>query len=529
MPTAELLTIEDTAQPAERHRVLGGAVFNAIGWIVPVALALAATPYIVHELGVTAYGTFTLFALVAGSMGPLSVPLGQATIKYVAEARARGDNRLLERTLATSLSSQALIGLVAGAALFQAAPWLAGRAFNVPAEMVGAATFMFRVAGVNLFLQTLLGVVAGVPQALQRYDIYMLITAGTSLATTGGIVAVLWNGGGLTRAVIVQPIVTGTVLLACWAVDRRLLPGIRWMAKVDVGRLFEMLRFGGWVFVNQLVSLLTFQVGRAVVGIALDVQQLAYFSIANSLALYLQAFGAQVAAGFMPVTASILGRDALPDLQQLYLRAMRLFTFVIGGLAVGLVALGPILLRRWMGAEFAAQSAPLLAVLAVWGLLHALGALPYWIANGSGQPRVTALFAFLFGGLNLLCVVSVATRGPRWIAVANLISTCIASPLFIGYVQSRILKLRNAAVVKTTALPFLLGAAATVAGSRMLQGVSGTQLPADVAVCLATAALYGACALAFGLVRWEELTQLAGRFSRMWMRRGGELAASGRS
>jgi O-antigen/teichoic acid export membrane protein len=66
-------------------------VLNVLGQVVPVAVAVAAIPYVVGGLGVSRFGVLTLAWAALGYFGVMDLGLGRAATKFIAEALGRGE------------------------------------------------------------------------------------------------------------------------------------------------------------------------------------------------------------------------------------------------------------------------------------------------------------------------------------------------------------------------------------------------------------------------------------------------------
>ena len=63
--------------------------------VLPMFVAVATTPYVIHGLGISRYGILTLSGVMLGYLSLVDFGLGRATVKYVAETLGKG---ALERT-----------------------------------------------------------------------------------------------------------------------------------------------------------------------------------------------------------------------------------------------------------------------------------------------------------------------------------------------------------------------------------------------------------------------------------------------
>lgn len=494
--------------------LLHGAFFNVLGWLWPILLYLFVTPFLVRKLGVDGYGVYSLLLLLAGYTGCISAPISQANTKYTSQFYARKDWNLIGQAISISLILQAIIGIVIGSILFVASDWIATDLFNVPPELFEEAKLVFRIGGVIVALTTMLGVFSGIIQGLQRFDIYNIVNMIAVTFNTLLIMGFLIAAFGLREVILVQPLYILASILIFIFICIRLLPGVRWFNHFSRPLFVSMSIFAVWLFINQLVSLLTFQAGKTMVGIFLSTSQLTYFTIASSLAGLLQSFGASLATGFFPLSAQLMERDSLAHLTQLYKKATRWFVFIVGGIGVAYISAGAIILRYWIGADFEINAYPVLLWLTGWGLWHAFGAIPYSVANGTGHPRVNTFFAVIFGVTNLFAVLLVAKLGSVAIAIGSFVSVSVVAPIYIGYVHRYILRLSNLEVIREIGLPFVLTGALAAIGGRLIIGYARNWIFA-VLIMLIIGAMYFVLALIFRLVNILELQDVLGRLCRI--------------
>jgi len=466
---------------------------------------------IVRGLGVEAYGLYSILGLVVGYLGPLTSPVGDASVKFLAESYGKRDWKALGQTISASLVSQSCVGGLAGIALFVSAGWLSRVVFNISAELMPTAILMFQVGGLGFALNAVLGVVRSILVALQRFDVVNTVNIVVGTASTLLVLLLLFLGFGLREVIFLRLLTSIAGILIFVVLSVRLLPGINWFSRPDRLLLTGIFGFGFWILINQLASILTFQAGKTVIAISFNTALLAYFSIPNTLARHLHTFASRLSRAFFPVSAELLAVGELDRLQILYTRAMRLLLFLIGGMAVAFVALGPLLLRYWLGQEFELRSSSVLAWLAVWGLWASLGSIPNAVAKGSGHPEISGVAAIFFGLTNLVATVLMT----RWFglvgaAMGSALSVCLCSPIFIGYIQARILELNNWQLVRDPGVPFLIVAVLTVVLGRFLTQFVDGVLPAML-LSLVTGAVYCGLCFVFKLIDVETINS-------MWLR-----------
>src|SRR6267143_4396452 len=101
-------------------------VFKNVGsnWlvtVVTVAVTYLLTPFVLHRLGVQAYGTWALITSLTGYLGLLALGVPMASVRYLAQHVAEGDTKKTNAVIGSCLGLYLLVGvgaLLVGAGLF---------------------------------------------------------------------------------------------------------------------------------------------------------------------------------------------------------------------------------------------------------------------------------------------------------------------------------------------------------------------------------------------------------------------------
>src|SRR4051812_40537243 len=136
-----------TLPTSERVARNGALYFTSLA--LPALAAVFLVPVTVRALGPAKFGLLALAWAVAEGTGMFDFGLARTTVRFVADATVKGQDRLREIVLA-SVSSQAIMGCIAGVLVFAFAPLLAERVFKVSRELVPDATAMFRVLALHV-------------------------------------------------------------------------------------------------------------------------------------------------------------------------------------------------------------------------------------------------------------------------------------------------------------------------------------------------------------------------------------------
>jgi O-antigen/teichoic acid export membrane protein len=482
------------------RRVAGNLTLSFAAQAWSGLLLIVTTPVLVHALHEVRYGVFVTVSLVLGYLTFLDLGLTPAVVRSIARHRGQGDRAGLERSLRTALTLFLALALAGGVLLAAGAGLLAG-ALHVPAALRPEAVFVFRLAAAGYALNVGLALFAAVPLGLQRVDLFAIRSLVLSTGTAAGQIAAVLLGGGLTAVAAVTVAVSAGSLAVFVVAARRLLPGVRFRPGFDGRAARELAGFASMRFVNQASGVVVFQLDRLLVGALAGLAQLTYYSVPLSVTQKFTVIQSTMSNGFFPAAAELHGMEDRERLDRLFLSATKLSFALVLPLAALVAGFASPVLRWWIGADFAAHAAPILAVLAAAYCVATVLGVPSLVADATGHPHWTASFAAASAVVNVgLAVLLVPRLGAIGAAWALLLNGAVQGSAFVLVVLRRVLgiplsRFLGAAIVR----PLLCGAAVLAYGLLLAPRIGG---PAELLGALAGgAALYLALSVLLGV--WD--------------------------
>ena len=106
-------------------------IFSGGGAMVNPILQLVAVPILFKRLGAEDFGIWALINAVIATSGIANLGLGDAATKYVAKHRARSDLPRVISVIRSIFLLYIVLGGLAAAAVWLAAPWIASHGFKV--------------------------------------------------------------------------------------------------------------------------------------------------------------------------------------------------------------------------------------------------------------------------------------------------------------------------------------------------------------------------------------------------------------
>ncbi len=414
---------------------------NGASYFVTAAVGFFLAPFILHRLGNTGYGLWTLVLSLTGYCGLLDLGIRSSVGRFVARHVALGESDEVSRIASTAFAALATAGLLALAATAVIAARMSAL-FHAGPQYDAVAREAMVLTGLNVALALPLGVFSAVLIALERFDVLGGISILSETCRAALVVVTLRSGGGLVGLGMAGLAVSAGAYSVMFLFARRLYPTLRLrpshVNRGTAGRLFGygIYRFV-WIVANQLI----FYSDSVVIGIFLGASAVPHFAIAGTLVNYGRTVASLVSDTLCPAATRLDALGDLRNLQQLFLSGTRLMLLIALLLCIGFVFLGRQFIVLWVGGEYAG-SAVILSVLAI----AQLGAITQYASTmvlSSMARHQTLAYAALAEGLaNLvLSIVLVKRIGLIGVAWGTVVPDVITSTVIVPWYAVRVLKL----------------------------------------------------------------------------------------
>lgn len=394
--------------------------------VAQAAVALVLTPVLVHGLGKTEYGIWTLVLSLALYLELFEFGLGAATVKSVAEDEARGDRERTHRSIATSFWMLAVPGVAAlafGGAIAAAFPLV----FDIPDTSEGATRILVLLIALDLAISIPSDTFGNTLMALQRYDLInvTLIVVLFAQATAWAVVIAL--DGGLVALGIVTVVLSLAGQLSRFLIVRRLVPGISLSPRlVDRERVRPLAGLSVWYALAELSTLVIARLDVVVVGLVIGVPEAAVYAVGQKLAFLARQAIDPIVLTFFPHASELAARHEREALRSAILTGTRVSMAVAGPITITLGLLAEPALRVWVGDDFA-EGSLVVVYLAAAAAVSALTRTGFEMLQGAGIARPAALVSVFEATLNLsLSIVLGRAMGLEGVALATLIAASIA-------------------------------------------------------------------------------------------------------
>jgi O-antigen/teichoic acid export membrane protein len=386
-----------------------------------LVVLVVAMPKLVHYLGDTSFGLFSIAWVTIGYLTFLDVGVNRAATKFISEHLAEEDRESVCKILRTSIFANASMGAAGGVAIALLSPFLIHSVFKISGGLEDQARWTFYAVSLSVPVLLLQGVFRAALSSFQRFDWINVVDAlvtGTQWLAAG---ALAWKGYGVALVVFATVLARMAGTLIYGILVFRLLPDLRLFHAQNLHGLSKLLRFGSWVTVSQLVGPLLVYLDRVLIASFVSLAAVTLYTVPFEAMARLRIIPTALVGTLYPAFSERSTADHRQQLDRLYERSVRYLILLLLPGTLYLLVLGTDLFGIWMGPAFAQQTSTVVQILALGVLVNALAPVPYNLLQALGRPDLTGKFHLIeLPVYILICVLLI----PRWgIAGAALAST----------------------------------------------------------------------------------------------------------
>ena len=444
-PTSNSTAAVSNQKLAEAHRRLPVNMLVNVGWsVINLAVNFWYTPFLIAGLGVAVYGLVPLANSITSYLVLLTDGFDGAMARFIMIELNQGDDRAANRTFNTTvIGSLTIFILLIPVALIVA--WLTPHIFNIPAGHEGDASWLVLLTMIAFATTFFSGSFAISSFASHRFDLRLSVNAVRLALQIGSVVLLfsllkphLWIVGvGILGSALIA-------LLGHHHLWRRLTPQLGFNLRLfDWARMKQMLRFSGWVLVNQVGVQLFLNIDLLVANLVFGAEMAGRYGAVLIFSALLRNLVATIGSVLEPIVFAFYAQDRIAGMARFCNLAVKFLGLVIA-LPIGLICgFAKPLLTLWLGPSFAAL-APLLVVL-VSHLCINLAVVPLFpIQEATNRVRLPGILTLVMGAVNAALAVSLALWsgwGPISIPIAGAILLSAKNTLFTPLYAAKVLRM----------------------------------------------------------------------------------------
>ncbi|MCW5855102.1 MAG: oligosaccharide flippase family protein [Anaerolineales bacterium] len=416
---------------------------NVINFAVNFASGLLVAPFLIHHLGISAFGIVGVSMSVVGFMTIVSTSLNQANNRFVSMNMVSGDKQTTISVITTTF-------ILYGISILVFLPILAfisinsGRIFNISPNTVPAASFLFLLMGLGQVLIMLNAVIVSPLFAKNRLDIIQSLNI---LRNVLDIVFLFISVTYISNSLIsVGAAYLGAIVLAITAAIvyfRKFLPYYKFrFHDFNKNKARDIFKLSGWTAVSAVGMLMFLQTDVVLINIFLGAEEAGKYAVAGQWRLLLISVATILSVVTAPIILLKYSENRLNELKDFLYKAVKyqgIYTAVPTAL---LVVYADTILSLWLGNDFIELSILLRAMIFHLAFSQAIRPL-YAVGTAFNKAKLPGIATLSLGLSHVVLSIGLlkfTNFGVLGVIVSGTFFTVLLNAVFLPVYVARYLK-----------------------------------------------------------------------------------------
>lgn len=336
------------------NQLKAGALLNYALIVLNAIVGFLYTPYMLHKLGQSEYGLYSLVASVVAYLTLMDFGFGNAVVRYTAKYRAEGKHeeqyRLFGMLFILYLGISILCA-IGGLALYFSVDTFFGDTMN-PTELERAKVMML-ILTFNLVLTFVFHIFGSIITAYEDFVFQKTIGIIRLILNTLIMVFLLHLGYKAIAMVVVTTIFNLVTLLINYIYCKRKIKIKIVFGHFDKGLAKEIAVYASWIFLNTIMDRIYWSTGQFVLGAVSGTIAVSIFALAIHMENMYMSFSTAISGVFLPkVTGMVAQNKSDKEISDLFIRTGRIQYIVLAFIFSGFVVFGKSFIKLWAGEEY---------------------------------------------------------------------------------------------------------------------------------------------------------------------------------
>lgn len=374
--------------------------WNLVGQVAPLLAALVSIPLLIKGLGVDRFGILTIAWMLIGYFSLFDLGIGRALTQIISEKLATNKENEIPPLMWTGLTVMFGLGALASLIIACLSDWIVYAGLKIPANLQFEAKHSLYMLAPSIPLAIVATGLRGILEAKHEFKAVNLVRIPLGVLMFVAPVCVLPFSNSLVMVFLALLIVRLATVIAFFYLCKYSLENFTEF-KFAKRVLPELLRFGGWMTVSNIVSPIMVQMDRFFIGMMLSMAAVAYYATPYEMVTKLLVLPAAISGVCFPQFAKLIAQKNVKDAMALYWRSCKYIFLMLFPAVVLVIFFANWILHLWLGNNFSNESTQVFQILALGVLANGLAAIPFAFLQGAGRSDITAkthvyeLFAYL--------------------------------------------------------------------------------------------------------------------------------------
>lgn len=336
------------------NQIKAGAFLNYIIIGLNAIVGLLYTPYMLHKLGQSEYGLYSLVASVISYLTLMDFGFGNAVVRYTAKYRAEGKNEEQYSLFGMLILIYICISALAttgGLILYFNVDTMFGDTMTL--EELGKARIMMLILTFNLAFTFIFHIFGSIITAYEDFVFKKTVSLVRIVLNTLIMVCLLHLGYKAIAMVVVTTIFNiVTLLINYFYCKKKIKIHIRF-GHFDKKLMEEIAIYSFWIFLNAIMDRVYWSTGQFVLGAVSGTIAVSVFALAIHMESMYMSFSSAISSVFLPkITGMVANNKSDKEISDIFIKTGRIQYIVMVFIFTGFVVFGYSFIRLWVGEEY---------------------------------------------------------------------------------------------------------------------------------------------------------------------------------
>ena len=419
-------------------KLIKNILSNYAGVLIPAAVFLLLTPFMIKTLGPTAYGIWIIANTLRSYFQIMEFGIRTSVIKFVSEYHAKGEKRKIEELFTTSFFAFLIIGIISLIILKVIADF-APNIFKIPFSYFETLKTLISIFGLNIAVIFLNRIFEGTLAGFQRYDLVNLLNIISETLNAVLTVLLLLLGYGLISLSILSVLLSVSVFfIQTFVLKKYYSLGIK-ISRFSWQAIINIADFSFFSFAIEVAAKVSAKMDSLIIGIFMPVAAVTEYIIGVKLASITEKLTDPMVDIFFPYASELSINNDKSGLHRLLIEGTKISALISFPLTGFLFLSGEAAINLWIGKGYQ-SSVAILNLFLLISAVSILEATSSRILLGIGKIRFNALVSIFSALSNLaLSLILIKPLGLKGVAIGTLIPLAIVNLfLLIPYACAKI-------------------------------------------------------------------------------------------
>lgn len=414
-----------------------GIVLSYVSTGINMLIQLLYTPVMIHLLGQSEYGLYTLVGSFVSYLSLFSLGFTGAYLRFYSKKKAQNDAKGIARLngmFLTLFMLMSLTAFVCGMILAQFPKQIFGN--KLTDQELHAAQILMRILVVNIALTFPSGLLDSMVSAHEKFLFQRLVTLIGVLCNPLLAFPLLLMGFGSVAVVGVTTFITIAKLLVNVFYCVKILKIQFAFDQFDFHVLREIAQFSFFLFLNMVIDQINWSVDKFILGWVSGTGAVAIYGVGAQINTLVMNFSTAISSVFAPRVNRIAAEEKTnmnKQFTQLMIRVGRVQYLILMLVASGFVIFGRYFITNIYSTIEYAQAYPVALLLILPAMIPLIQNLGIEIQRAVNKHQVRAIIYFIMALLNVVISIPLAKAfGPVGSAMGTAIGLILANGIIIN-------------------------------------------------------------------------------------------------